>query len=265
MNSQFLPLLRNEVTKATRRKVPYFGIVLIGVLCLLIYFVGGAISSAATANAWGYVVFSMQLVSTDLGPICIIMFVAMLVAEETAGGTIRAALAAPVHRWELYLAKAVTGLGYMLILSATALLCSVALATIHYHFGAVGDSAGVVYGRDRALKELLFGYGLSLIPLSALVMYALLVSTVIRSQGAAVAVATSLLFFIEFTKHLVGLDPYIFTRYINYSWVTLLEFSQGMDYRWCPEVWKMIALSGVSAVVMFGSGLVIFVRQDLNH
>ncbi len=86
MNSQFLPLLRNEVVKATRRKVTYFGVVLIGLLCVLIYFVGGAISSAATANAWGYVVFSMQLVFTDLGPICIIMFVAMLVAEETAGG-----------------------------------------------------------------------------------------------------------------------------------------------------------------------------------
>jgi len=154
MNSQFLPLLRNEVVKAKRRKVPYFGIGLIGLLCVLIYFVGGAISSAATANAWGYVVFSMQLVFTDLGPICIIMFVSMLVAEETAGGTIRAALAAPVHRWELYLAKAVTGLGYMLILSATAMLCSVALPTIHYQFGAVGDSAGVVYGRDGRQTEI---------------------------------------------------------------------------------------------------------------
>ena len=265
MSSQFLPLLRNEAVKAARRKVTYFGIVLIGLLCVLIYFVGGAISSAATANAWGYVVFSMQLVFTDLGPICIIMFVAMLVAEETGGGTIRAALAAPVHRWELYLAKAVTGLGYMLILSATALLLSVALAKIHYDFGAVGDSYGVVYGRSRALKELLVGYGLSWMPLSALVMYALLVSTLIRSQGAAVAVATSLLFLIEFTKHLVGLDPYIFTRYITYSWLTLLEFAQGMDYRWCPEVWSMIALSGGSAVVIFGTGLIVFVRQDLNH
>ena len=28
MTSQFLPLLRNEVAKAARRKVPYFGILL---------------------------------------------------------------------------------------------------------------------------------------------------------------------------------------------------------------------------------------------
>ena len=47
----------------------------------------------------------------------------------------------------------------------------------------------------------------------------------IRSPGAAVAVGISSLFLIELTKHLVGLDPYIFTRYINYSWLTLREFA----------------------------------------
>ena len=32
MRSQFLPLLRNEVAKAVRRKLPYFGIFVIGLL-----------------------------------------------------------------------------------------------------------------------------------------------------------------------------------------------------------------------------------------
>jgi ABC-2 type transport system permease protein len=265
MSSQFLPLLQNEVAKAVRRKVPYFGILLVGLLCVIIYFVAGTLNNAATANAWGYVAFSMQLVFTDMGTVCIIVFAAMLVAEETGSGTIRAALAAPVHRWELYLAKAVTGLFYMLVVSAAALLFSAALAKIHYQFGAVGDSAGIVYSRNQALKELLVGYALSWIPLSALVMYGLLISTLIRSPGAAVAVGITSLFLIEFTKHLVGLDPFIFTRYINYSWLKLLEMAQGMDYQWRPEVWRMIALSGVSAVVTFGAGLIVFVRQDLNH
>jgi hypothetical protein len=66
-------------------------------------------------NAWGYLAFSMQLVFTDLGPIFIINFAAMLLSQETGTGTIRAALAAPVHRWELYAAKAAVGLLYMLV------------------------------------------------------------------------------------------------------------------------------------------------------
>ena len=265
MPSQFIPLLRNEVVKAARRKLPYFGILAVGLVCVIVYFVAGQLSNSATANAWGYVGFSMQMVFTDIGPIFIIMFAAMLVAEETGTGTIRSALAAPVHRWELYLAKAVIGLLYMMVLSAATLLFSAALARIHYHFGAVGDSFGVVYSRNQAMQELLVGYALSWIPLSALVMYGLLISTLVRSPGAAVAVGISTLFLIDFTKHLVGLDPYIFTRYISYSWLNLQQLAQGMDYQWRPEVWKMIELCGVSAVVTFVAGLIIFVRQDLNH
>ena len=265
MRSQFLPLLQNEIAKAVRRKVPYFGLFMVGLLCVIIYFIAGQISNSSTVNAWGYVGFSMQLLFTDIGPIFVIMFAALLVAEETGTGTIRAALAAPVHRWELYLAKAVAGLLYMLVLSVAGLLFSAAMAMIHYHFGPIGDSAGVVYGRGEVLRQLLAAVALSWIPLVALVMFGLLISTIVRVPGAAVAVGTSTLFIIDFTKHLIGLDPYIFTRYINYPWLTLQQIAQGMDYQWRPEIWHMMELSGISAAVTFGIGLVIFVRQDLNH
>jgi ABC-2 type transport system permease protein len=265
MTSQFIPLLRNEVTKAGHRKLSWFGVFMVGLLCAIIYFIGGQLSDAATANAWGYVAFSMQMVFTDIGPIIIITFAAKLVADETGAGTIRAALAAPVHRWELYLAKAVTGLLYMIVLSTAALLFSSALAKIHYHFGVVGDSAGVVFSRSQVMQQFLLSCALSWIPLIALVMYGLLISTMVRNPGAAVTVGISSLYLVDFTKHLMGLDPYIFTRYITYSWLNLLQIAQGMDYQWRPEVWKMIELSGVSAAVTFVAGLIVFVRQDLNH
>ena len=263
MTSQFAPLLRNEIAKAARRKLPYFGIFAVGLVCVIVFFIGGQLGNAA--NAWGYLGFSMQLVFTDIGPISIVAFAAMLLAEETGAGTIRAALAAPVHRREFYLAKAVTGLVYMMVLSASALALSAALASIHYRFGAVADSAGVVYGRREVMEEFLLSCALSWIPLGALVMYGLLISTLIRSPGAAVSVGICSLFLIDFTKHLLGLDPYIFTRYITYSWLTLQQVAQGMDYQWRPEVWKMIALCGMSSVIAFGAGLILFVRQDLNH
>jgi ABC-type transport system involved in multi-copper enzyme maturation permease subunit len=263
--SQFMPLLRNEIAKAARRKLSWFGLFAVGLVCVIVYFIGGQISNTATANAWGYVGFSMQMVFTHIGPIFIVTFAAKLVAEETGAGTIHAALAAPVHRWEFYLAKAVAGLLYMMGLSLGALLISAALASIHFHFGAVGDSAGVVYGRNQVMQQLWLGYALSWIPLGALVMYGLFISTLIRNAGAAVTVGISTLFIVDFTKHLVGLDPYIFTRYIDYSWQILQQIAQGMDYQWRPEVWKMIELSGVSAAVTFVAGLIVFVRQDLNH
>jgi ABC-2 type transport system permease protein len=265
MRSQFAPLLRNEAAKALRRKLPYFGIFTVGLACVISYFVAGRLTSASSTNAWSYFAFSMQLVFADIGPILIIVFSAMSLAEETGTGTIRALLAAPVHRWELYLAKAAIGLLYMLALSAAAALFSFALAKIHYDFGPVGDSFGVVYSREKALHQFLLGYLLSWIPLVALVMYGQFISTIIRLPGAAVAVGTSTLFIIEFTKHLVGLEPYIFTKYICYSWANLYQLGQGMDYQWQPDAGRMAILSLASALVTFIAGLTIFVREDLNH
>ena len=79
------------------------------------------------------------------------------------------------------------------------------------------------------------------------------------------AVGVTTLVLIDFTKHLAGLDPYLFTRYINYSWLNLQQIAQGLDCQWCPEVWRMIVLSGVTAAVAFGAGLILFAREDLNN
>jgi len=145
------------------------------------------------------------------------------------------------------------------------LVVSTALALVHFRFGPVGDASGVVYGQGVVLREVLTSYLFSLIPLGALALFGLLVSTLIRTPGAAVAAGTSTLLIIDFTKHLVGIDPYIFTRYLSYPWQNLGLIAQGMDYQWRPEIWKMIALCGESAVALFAAGLVVFVKEDLNH
>jgi ABC-type transport system involved in multi-copper enzyme maturation permease subunit len=257
-------LLRNEITKGLRRKLPYFGLAMIALLSLLVYVIAPQLSNAASANAWGYTGFSMQILFNDLGLIFIVVFAAMMLAEETGTGTIRAALAAPMHRWELYCAKAGTCLLYVGMVSLTGLLCSAALAKLHYDFGAVGDSFGTVYSRGTALRTFVLAYVLSWVPLGALAMYGLFISTLVRTPGAAVAVGISLVYLIDFTKHLVGLDPYIFTRHIAYPWLIVQQLAQGVDYQWQPEVWKMLELSGISALAAFAAGLLIFVRQDLN-
>jgi ABC-type transport system involved in multi-copper enzyme maturation permease subunit len=265
MASPFLALLQNEITKAVRRKLPYFGLFAASLICVVAYFLAGQSGNAPSANAWNYAGFSMQMVSSDIGPICILAFTSLLVAEETGTGTIRSALAAPVYRWEFYLAKAVMGLLYMIVLSAVILACSAAFALIHYRFGAISDSYGPVFSQRQILEAFLLVYGLSWIPLSALVMFGLFISTLVRSPGAAVAASISLLIVINLTKHLTGLDPYIFTRYIDFSWLALQQIGQGIEFQWQPEVWRMITLSGLSAGLSFIAGLILFVRRDLNH
>jgi ABC-type transport system involved in multi-copper enzyme maturation permease subunit len=265
MRSQLLPLLHNEAVKALRRKLPYFGLFMGGLICVLAFVVANEVGSPNTTNAWGYVGLSMQLVFADIGLIFVLVFAAMLMAEETRSGTIRAALAAPLYRWEFYLAKAAAGLLYMIAMSLVCLVLSILLARVHYRFGAVADSLGEVYSQKVVLANFLLAWVLSWVPLATLVLYGLLVSALVRSSGAAVAVSIGTLYVIDFTKHLVGLDPYIFTRYITYPWQIFGQIAQGVDYQWQPEVWKMLGLCGVYGVVAFVGGLILFLRQDLNE
>jgi ABC-type transport system involved in multi-copper enzyme maturation permease subunit len=264
MPSQLLPLLRNETVKAIRRKLPYFGLLMGGLICVLTYVVADEIGTANTANAWGYVALSMQLVFTDIGLIFVLVFAAMLMADETRSGTIRAALAAPLYRWEFYLAKAATGLLYMIAMSLVCLVLSILLARAHYGFGPVADSLGEIYSWKMALANFLLAWVLSWVPLAAIVCYGLFLSTIIRSSGAAVAVSIGTLYVIDFTKHLVGLDPYIFTKYMGYPWQVLGQIAQGVSYQWQPEIWKMLGLCGAYGIGAFIAGLILFLRQDLN-
>ena len=200
----------------------------------------------------------------DIGLIFVLVFAAMLISEETRSGTIRAALAVPLHRWEFYLAKTITGLLYMIVMSLVCLVLSIGLARVHYRFGPVADNLGEIYSQKTALANLLLAWALSWVPLATIVFYGLFLSTIIRNSGAAVAVSIGTLYVIEFTKHLVGLDPYIFTRYITYPWQIVGQVAQGVAYQWQPEVWKMLGLCGIYGVVAFVGGLILFLRQDLN-
>jgi ABC-type transport system involved in multi-copper enzyme maturation permease subunit len=258
-----LTLVQNEISKALRSKLPYFGLCATALISFMTYIVAQH-DSAGVINGWGYVGLSMMLVFTDIGLIFVIVFAAMLMADETRSGTIRAVLTGPLLRWELYVAKAVTGMLYMLLLSLIILLISIGLGSVRLDFGPVGDDYGEVYSRAVVAGNFLLAWFLSWIPLGTTVLYGLLVSVLIRSPGAAVAVGIGTVYIIDFTKHLVGLEPYIFTKYISYPWQILLNVSQGVTYEWTPEIWSMLGLTLGTSVVTFAAGLILFVHQDLN-
>jgi len=64
--------------------------------------------------------------------------------------------------------------------------------------------------------------------------------------------------------NIIGIDSYIFTRYIGFSWRIFNQIAQGVDYQWSPEVWKMITMSLIYCFITFVAGLTIFAKRDLN-
>ncbi len=263
MSSMVMPLLRNELTKVVRTKLPYFGLFAAFLICVLAYIVTKE-TNTENLNAWGFVSLSMQLVFTDIGLIFIAIFSTMLIAEETGFGTARTILSTSILRWEFYLAKVLTGMLYTGVMLITALAVSICLGLLNYKFGDVADSMGLIYGQKEVMRNLTLAFFLSWIPLAAVVTFGVFVSTIVRKPGQAVAVTIGTIYVIDFTKHIIGIDSYIFTRYIGFSWRVFNQVAQGVDYQWSPEVWKMITMSLIYCFITFATGLTIFAKRDLN-
>jgi ABC-type transport system involved in multi-copper enzyme maturation permease subunit len=259
-----IPLLRNEIAKAVRAKLPYFGFFAASLVCLLAFVVTRETAITGNLNAWGYLSLSMQLVFSDIGMIFIALYSALLIADETGFGTVRTVLSTPVLRWEFYAAKVLTGMLYAIMMLIISLAISICLGLLKYQFGDVSDSMGLVYGQKEVFGNFILAFFLSWIPLAAVVTYGIFVSTIVRKPGQAVAVTIGTIYVIDFTKHLIGIDSYIFTRYIGFSWRVFSQVAQGVDYQWAPEVWKMITMSLIYCIITFAAGLTIFAKRDLN-
>jgi ABC-type transport system involved in multi-copper enzyme maturation permease subunit len=257
-------LVGQEIAKTIRSRFSYFGPIAAVLVCVLTFVASQKHAAMGNPNAWGYVALSMQLAFTDIGIIFIVVFTSLLLAEEIHSGTARVVLSAPVYRWEFYSAKVAVGLLYMLLLFAICLLASAGFAAVHYDFGGIRDVIGLVYGWREVAVNLLLACVLSCISLAALVMCGVLVSVVVGKPGPAVGIAVGAVYFIDLTKHSLGLNSFVFTRYIEYPWVVFNNVAQGVGYQWTPEVWKMLGLTSVYIVVPFLIGLFIFTRRDLN-
>ncbi|MHC4756501.1 MAG: ABC transporter permease [Planctomycetota bacterium] len=262
MSNMIVRVFRNELSKHWRTKLPYFGIVASGLVCLLAFAVMAR--QGDVGNGWGYVSMSMQMVFSDIGPLFVVVFAAMLIAEETGSGTVRVVLSCPVGRWEFYIAKVMTGLLYALIVSLSSLVISFCLGAVHYTFGEVSDSIGLIYGKKEVIRNILTALLLSWLPLAAVVLFGIFISTLIKKSGQAVAVAIGLISLLDLTKHLLGIESYVFTRYLVFSWGVFNQVAQGVDYQWFPGVWKMAGVSIAYIIVLFAAGLLVFSRRDFN-
>lgn len=263
MLRRILTLLRNELSKTFRTRFLWTSVAAVGFICVIM-FLAIKRDDIGEINGWIYVGLVMQGVFAEVGLILVAVFSAMLLAEETATGTIRTALTAPIRRRELFLAKVGIGLLYMILLSVFALGLSLALAAFKYKFGPISDSAGVIYGTGEVVGNLVRAYVLSWIPLGALVIFGLCMSALTTRSGPAIGLTVGSIMLVESLKHFIEIGPYLFTQYMGAPWVVFHEVSQGVDYQWLPGMWRVAAVCGAHASVCFVIGLWRFCRRDMN-
>ena len=73
MPSMICTLLRNEIVKATRTKLPYFGLIATLTMCTIAFLGTQRQNETDIGNAWGFVALSMQIAFTDIGVIFVVI------------------------------------------------------------------------------------------------------------------------------------------------------------------------------------------------
>ena len=257
-------LLRNEIIKARNGKLACIGVGVCGVICLIL-FATIRQKEVGALNGWIFTQMVMLSLFTEMGMIFIALFAAQLFAEEAGSGTIRLGLCAPVKRYQYFLAKVIAGHLYMAGLTLIVLTFTVALGMSKHGFGPVEDTFGVIYPTSQAVRCLATTVVLSWLPLGAVVMVALLISVLTRRAVIAMGTTIGLIIMIETLKHMIGIGPWLCTNYLSFPWIIFHEMAQGVDYRWFPELWKMLVVCGATWLACFAIALSRFCRQDLNY
>lgn len=261
--SNVMKIFQNEMVKTLRSKFPLWGFLAISVVCFSSYTINNDISQGL--NAWAYISYSQQMVFSDIGIIFIVVFAATLLSEEIYSGTIKQVLASPICRHDIFASKMLTGILYAIVLSLFSLILSVILALTRYNFGNISDFTGTIYFWPEVLTNFILTLLLSWLPLSVAVAYGLLISAIVSNPGRAVAVTVGSMYTLDFAKHALNIESFIFTRFIGYPWSIFSELAQGVEYQWVQALKEMLPFCAINFVIMYALAYIIFTKKDYNQ
>lgn len=268
MPSMIRPLVRNEIAKASRRKLGWLGLAAVIVICGMVT-IFRRYAMMGDVTSWGYLAMSMQVSLPDVAMMFVAVFAGTLLAEETGAGTLRMVLSAPVKRWELVVAKAITALLYVMLITTVALATAGVLGLARGDtFADVADEYGTLYTRGQVLAALAGAMGLTWLALAAVAAFGLFVSSVARNVGQAVGTVVGLVVLIEAGKHLVGqeydLSRYVFTSYTPLAWTVFEQMARRVDAYWGSALWWSLAVPAAWTALLLAGAIVVLHRRDLN-
>jgi len=241
MIERILRIYRFEWTKAVRRWVTYLGPALVVFVICCVPLIDRL--DKDSVSDYGFIAKSAPMALDVIGLLFVLTYTSTLVASELGSGTARTVLVRPIRRSEFLLAKLLFALSYLV---ALAIIASAVSWLLVYVFG---DAAGVTVGgdivytsRDMALTYLA-ALGLSLIPLSAGVALALMISSLTRSTGSAVATTIGLWIAVDTVKYPLRISPFLFSSYIEAPWQVFVDRSDALDATWMPMTAYLLSTS----------------------
>ena len=209
--------------------------------------------------------FAVPLVGLVFGSIWLLPVVTALVAgdivsNEDQNGTLKTILTRSVERWHVFAGKLLAALTYAVVILVVYVGVGLVVGGLIWGFDPLTTLSGTTVGVGRALVLTGLGTLVYLIPLSAIAVIALLLSTVTRNSAAAVVGTLMVSIILQLLGQISALDaihPYLLSTQFD-AWQGLLR--EPAD--WGPVV-QSAWVCALYAVPAGAAALTVFLRRDV--
>lgn len=235
--------------------------------------IGGGTVRDTVENAFYYLAAGGRGVAL-LAALFVALAAAPSISGELSNGTLRLALARPVKRTSIFLAKALVLGGFAQALLIAGLLAALAGAAVASDFGPVTRSGFTKSDVSSMVGRAAFAAALCDLAILGVLGLSLLASTVADAVASSTSATFGILVILALGSY--GFDvakPYVFAAYTTSPFDTLQDFALGIDAprpKWFGvaslQDWADAAFAALvpaaTAAALFGTASRIFTRRD---
>lgn len=236
MFSRTWTLIKMEFYKLFKQKIFYISFAVVIIVVLLSVYLER--SSKPAVNGFKPLM-SGCINGFRLSAFLILIISSLLYASETTLGTIKTILVAPFRRTELILAKTLTvvilAVLFVLVVEAISYLSVLAL----YKFSNITDPTFpeiIHLPKSEMFLYILYSFVHIVLPMIAIGLLGLFVSTLVENSGIAVAISIIVYLILDtFVEGMYeNISTFLFNHYLNYYLGTCRDITEGV----LDEIWK---------------------------
>jgi ABC-2 type transport system permease protein len=251
-------LLINEIMKLSRNRKVYAYMLavllvnLLPVLLTLLVRMKTMDGQSYPSTLWGFTV-------AWIIPLFLVILASEMLTEEYASGTLSLSLIHPVSRFQLFAAKALALLLFILFASLFALLLGYALGTLIFGWGTGFMMRGVSYTVQEGIRITVGSYLLAAAPLWSFSMLVMFLAVLLSSSASVVGAATGILL-VSFVLDLLAaeISPWLISAYFT-------AFpEQFLSPSWSGPAYSLVFIA-VHGLLFFLAGYQLIAKRDFTR
>lgn len=256
---------RSEWIKFSRLRLLYFGLLAVGLLCILLGITCWVALRKYGFETNGYGILAITVkAGTQLSSFFIIALSALAFSGEVNLRTFNILLTQPVRRSEIFLSKLVVLFAGVILFELVIWLCGLLSALLNTGFGDIVVSGYTVLTCSEAFKSALISFLILFPPLLSFVAIGVFVSVLVENAGASVTVGVAILLFLELSGLFPGMQdiaPYLAGGQVSYAIDYLSSTASGVRAT-LESLGTSIAISFAYTVVLLVPSLLVFRKKD---